>query len=101
MNYFFLTDTGLSKSILDATAPIVELLKSENVHNYDLQRQGTDYKVMLPCVVLSNDQREETKVSLYRANGRADTRFGLVGLIISHLLTKSSQSLLKIAKLYF
>ena len=71
----FLTETGLKKSILDATAPITQLLKNKQVHNYDLQPQGQDHKVMLPCIILSNGQREETKVSLYRANTRADMRF--------------------------
>jgi len=71
----FITDTGLTKSILDATAPIVQLLKTKQVHDYDSQHQGTEYKVMLPCIILSNGLREETKVSLYRATNRGDTRF--------------------------
>ncbi len=72
---FFLTETGLTKSILDATAPIVQLLKTKKVHDYDAQQRGTEHKVMLPCVILSNGLREETKASLYRANTRGDTRF--------------------------
>ncbi|AWX99147.1 hypothetical protein A8139_03375 [Marinomonas primoryensis] len=77
INYelFFLTNTGLSKSILDATGPIVSLLKTEHVHDYDFQVFGTEHKIMLPCIILSNGCREETKVSLYRANARGDTRF--------------------------
>lgn len=71
----FLTDTGLKKSILDATAPIVQLLKTEQVHDYDSQDQGTEHKVMLPGIILSNGSRVETKVSLYRANSRGDARF--------------------------
>ena len=31
----FLTGTGLTKSILDATTPIVQLLKTKKVHDYD------------------------------------------------------------------
>ncbi|MEI6896594.1 MAG: DUF262 domain-containing protein [Psychromonas sp.] len=71
----FLTDTGLTKSILDATAPIVQLLKTKRIHDYDSQSFGTEHKVMLPCIILSNAHREETQASLYRANGRGDTRF--------------------------
>ena len=70
----FLTSTGLNKSILDATAPIVKLLKDNHVHDFDSQEQGSDHKVMLPCVILSNGQREETKISLYCANARGDKR---------------------------
>jgi hypothetical protein len=71
----FLTDTGLTKSILDATAPVANLLKTKHIHDYDSQSQGSEHKVMLPCIILSNGLREETKASLYRANGRGDTRF--------------------------
>jgi hypothetical protein len=71
----FLTETGLTKSILDATAPIAQLLKAEQVHNYDRQRQGPEQKVTYPCIVLSGGQREETKISLYRSLKRGDQRF--------------------------
>ena len=72
----FLTETGLTKSILDATVPIAKLLKTEQVHNYDLQLQGSEHKVMLPCVILSGSQREETKISLYRPSAKhGDPRF--------------------------
>ncbi|SIS41240.1 DUF262 domain-containing protein [Neptunomonas antarctica] len=71
----FLTDNGLKKSILDATVPIAQLLKSKHIHDYDSQSFGTEHKVMLPCIILSKSLREETTASLYRANGRGDTRF--------------------------
>lgn len=73
----FLTGTSLTKSILDATAPIAQLLKSKQVHDFDSQEQGNDHKVHIPCIILSNGQREETKASLYRANTRGDARFWL------------------------
>ena len=71
----FLTETGLIKSILDATAPIIQLLKKSKIHDYECQVFGTEHKTMQPCIILSNGRREETKVSLYRANARGDTRF--------------------------
>lgn len=71
----FVTETGLTKNILDATGPIADLLKKEQVHNYDLQSSGTDHKVMFPCIISNGSTREETKVSLYRANHRGDKRF--------------------------
>jgi hypothetical protein len=60
----FLTETGLAKSILDATAPVVQLLKAKHIHDYDSQQNGTEHKVMIPCIILSNGHREETKASL-------------------------------------
>jgi hypothetical protein len=78
VNYelIFLTDTGLKKSILDATLPLVKLLKDENAHNYDLQLQGSQHKVMLPCIIFSGGERIETKVSLYRPETKSgDPRF--------------------------
>lgn len=71
----FLTGTGLSKSILDATAPIAQLLKDKHVHDYDSQGNGPEHKVVNPCIILSNGNRIETKASLYKANTRGDTRF--------------------------
>jgi hypothetical protein len=73
----FLTGTSLTKNILDATAPIAQLLKTKHVHDYDSQNQGVEYKIVLPCIILSNGSREETKASLYRANNRGDARFWL------------------------
>lgn len=73
----FLTGTGLNKSILDATAPIAQLLKAQHIHDYDSQENGTEQKVVVPCIILSNGEREETKASLYKANTRGDTRFWL------------------------
>jgi hypothetical protein len=71
----FVTDTGLNKNIFDATGPISDLLLAEKIHNYDIQSQGTDYKIMLPSIILYGSERVETKVSLYRANQRGDKRF--------------------------
>ncbi|MFA0018847.1 DUF262 domain-containing protein [Vibrio splendidus] len=71
----YVTETGLTKSILDATSPIIELLKNKQIHDYDAQLPGSEYKVMLPCIVLSNGNLEETKTSLYKANTRGDSRF--------------------------
>ncbi|MCR9577314.1 DUF262 domain-containing protein [Vibrio alginolyticus] len=71
----YVTETGLRKSILDATAPIVQLLKNKQVHDFDAQLSGTEHKVMLTCIALSNGTCEETKTSLYKATARGDTRF--------------------------
>jgi len=72
INYalLFLTQTGLEKSILDATKQIVQLLKHEQVHDYELQPQGSEHKVTLPCILISNNEYVETKTSLYRPNAK-------------------------------
>jgi hypothetical protein len=70
----FVTETGLTKNIFDATGNVTELLANKNIHNYELQIFGHDHKVMLPCIILSENQREETKISLYRSNQRGDKR---------------------------
>jgi hypothetical protein len=78
INYelLFLTDTGLGKSILDATAPIVQLLKAENIHDYNSQLQGPDHKVISSCIILSDGLCEEVNISLYRPEAKdGDPRF--------------------------
>jgi len=72
INYalLFLTETGLEKSILDATKSIVQLLKHEQIHDYELQLQGSEHKVTLPCILITNNEYVETKISLYRPNAK-------------------------------
>ena len=41
------TRTGLQKSILDATAPVRNYLRENDLHDYDQQRQGTDHRIYL------------------------------------------------------
>lgn len=69
------TATGLSKSIMDATKKIRQFLKTENIHNYDNQNLGPNYKEKLEADFILNDFSEKiTEVSLYRSNGRGDYR---------------------------
>lgn len=73
--FLFVTDTGLKKNIFDATGSIVDLLRENQVHNFELQENGSEHKIMYPCVILSGSEREETLASLYRAKQRGDKRF--------------------------
>jgi MvaI/BcnI restriction endonuclease family len=50
-----ITQTGLSKGILDATLPFRDFLESEGVHDYSLQGQGPDSKIVLPALLLQPD----------------------------------------------
>lgn len=60
------TATGIKKSIMDATAPVRLFLKSNEIHDYELQGQGEDNKVILPAWFVSTGKISKTKASLYR-----------------------------------
>lgn len=61
-----ITETGLKKSILDATAPVRAFFKGKNVHDYDLQPQGPEHKRMIDTYILDETAQYLTKTSLYR-----------------------------------
>ncbi|MDA9327384.1 MvaI/BcnI family restriction endonuclease [Flavobacteriaceae bacterium] len=60
------TETGLKKSIMDATGSVRSYLKSENIHDYELQQQGTESKVMIPTVIHTGFKTIKSQASLYR-----------------------------------
>ncbi|MDE6301461.1 MAG: hypothetical protein K2M19_07065 [Muribaculaceae bacterium] len=61
-----ITETGLKKSILDATAPVRAYFKEKGVHDYDVQCQGPDHKRVIDTYILTEGSRHLTKTSLYR-----------------------------------
>ncbi len=77
-----ITQTGLNKSIMDAVSSLRFYLKDNQYHNYDDQRQGTDYKVLKPCyLVIADQEAQEQKVSLYRPETKnGDPRIWIYGL---------------------
>lgn len=60
------TETGLKKSIMDATGSVRSFLKSENIHDYELQKQGTVSKIIIPTVIHTGFKTIKSKASLYR-----------------------------------
>lgn len=60
------TPTGLSKSILDATAPMRAFFLEHSIHNYDTQQQGPEHKTFLKAVILTKTEKILTKCSFYR-----------------------------------
>jgi len=62
----FVTATGLQKNILDATEPMRQMLARQGIHDYSIQGQGQENKVLRPTVVLGGVSNETTSVSLYR-----------------------------------
>lgn len=60
------TETGLKKSIMDATASVRNFLKSENIHDYDLQNQGPDNKILMRTIIHTGFKSIKSQASLYR-----------------------------------
>ncbi|MBE6085776.1 MAG: MvaI/BcnI restriction endonuclease family protein [Selenomonas ruminantium] len=60
------TPNGYTKSIMDATSPVRDLLKDNHIHDYEQQPQGQDGKVIVKSYFVSDDNMTETTASLYR-----------------------------------
>ena len=65
------TETGMKKSILDATFQVRDFLKDKNYHNYSSQLQGKDNKLIKECSFLTHSGIIKSKVSLYRPNTKS------------------------------
>lgn len=79
--YIVPTQTGMDKSIMDATAPVREFLKDNGMHNFDLQPQGPDHKISLDAEIILPEITVPTKVSLYRPETKnGDPRIWIYGL---------------------
>ncbi|MBR2508276.1 MAG: MvaI/BcnI restriction endonuclease family protein [Lentisphaeria bacterium] len=60
------TPTGYGKSIMDAIGDVRLFLKEAGLHNYDLQGQGQENKVIITAYFVYSDRYEKTYASLYR-----------------------------------
>lgn len=60
------TATGYEKSIMDATAPVRELLLNYGVHDFDTQLQGPEHKKIITTFFVGENSLTETTTSLYR-----------------------------------
>ena len=75
------TATGLKKSIMDATGIVRNFLKAKGVHDYGLQKQGQESKIILEALIYSDYITYKSKVSLYRPNTKkGDPRIWFSGL---------------------
>ena len=75
------TPTGFEKSIMDATAPLRELLLNENIHNYDEQLQGPSNKKLVRTFLVRENALIETETSLYRpVTKKGDPRIWIYNL---------------------
>ena len=75
------TETGYKKSIMDATAPIRNLLLEAGYHNYETQSQGPQHKRVMEARIVLDEGEIKTTASLYRPN----TKMGDPRIWISNL----------------
>jgi hypothetical protein len=64
--YFVPTDTGMTKSIVDAHEGIRRFLKAKGLHDFDQQMQGPDNKKKLAVKLVFSDHTIDRELSLYR-----------------------------------
>ncbi len=81
-----LTENILKHSIFDANSEIRSFLQSQDLHDYEKQGFGQEFKTFLKTQILTFKRNVETKTSLYRAGTRGDYRmwFGSVILKLSN-----------------
>lgn len=72
-----LTDTMLSKSIIDANVFVQDVLKKYGLMDYQSLKNGEKKK--LDVILYIGEEKFETKMSCYRANTRGDERFWIYG----------------------
>ena len=76
-----ITETGLKKSILDATAPVRAYFVENNIHDYEKQPQGQENKRVVDTRILTLSGMHETKSSLYRpVTKKGDPRMWVYGI---------------------
>ena len=65
------TKTGLGKSIMDPTIPVRAYLREHNIHDYDLQNDGTEHKVIIEDTFLITETGFiQSRTSLYRPRAK-------------------------------
>lgn len=75
------TETGLIKSIMDATGSVRTYLKSKEIHDFEMQRQGQESKVLVNAFLIKEDKFLASVTSLYRPNTKkGDPRIWFKGL---------------------
>ena len=76
-----LTDTGIAKSILDATDPIRRLFQNRGIHDYSQQMQGEQSKRMITASIVTDAEVVPVRLSLYRPETKeGDPRMWFYGL---------------------
>lgn len=75
------TENGLKKSIMDATGTVRNYLKANNFHDYSLQLQGPENKIIIEAIIYNENSVFNSKTSLYRPQTKkGDPRIWFSGL---------------------
>lgn len=75
------TETGMGKSIMDATGNVRDFLRNSGLHDYDQQVQGTEHKKTIPTRLVTSTGIVGTQTSLYRPVTKdGDPRIWIYGL---------------------
>lgn len=75
------TETGMGKSIMDATANVRDFLKASGIHDFESQPQGTEHKRLIPTRLVTSAGIVGTMTSLYRpVTKQGDPRLWIYGL---------------------
>lgn len=75
------TETGLKKSIMDATGSVRSFLKENNIHDYEVQGQGPESKVQIHSTIYEDYSTINSIASLYRPKTKkGDPRIWFSGL---------------------
>ncbi len=75
------TKTGLKKSIMDATGSVRAYLQKSNIHDYSMQKQGPEHKIITDGFLYENDKVLKSRISLYRPKTKnGDPRIWISGL---------------------
>lgn len=75
------TETGLSKSIMDATSIVRNFLKENNIHDYSIQSQGKENKIQIRSIIYKDFEVIRSTASLYRPQTKkGDPRIWFSGI---------------------
>lgn len=75
-----ITQTGINKSTLDATAPVRSFFKEHGIHDYESQTQGPANKVFKETYILTEADFFKTQTALYRpVTKKGDPRLWIYG----------------------
>ncbi|PCI97888.1 MAG: hypothetical protein COB15_06835 [Flavobacteriales bacterium] len=75
------TENGLTKSIMDATGTVRNYLKTNSFHDYGLQLQGPENKIIIDAIIYGEYSIFKSKTSLYRPQTKkGDPRIWFSGL---------------------
>lgn len=69
-----LTDNILSHSIFDASKQIVRYLKEQGIHDFSVQENGKDARILVATHILTFKNEILSQTSMYKAGTRGDKR---------------------------